>query len=336
MRDIYFEAEWQELYAKRENLPLECVSFSCTYGQVEYRFLVRPIVVKGKKYPFFDIVTPYAFSGPLLMPTEDTPENKKLLAEQFDAYFDKYCRKKGIVAEFVQFSPWEKNDEPFKELYQLDYRSKIVGIDLTKKDLMTDELNARRRRSVRSGQKQGVEVIFDYNGERIDDFLRLYQFTIDKYDVIDYYRFSREFIAELFEKLKGKVCFACGMYKGKCVSICLLLESDKYLHYYLAGHDPEFLYTNANSLVIYTAAVKAQQEGRKTFVLGGAEGNLLEFKQSFTRDCCFNYYSGQRIRNPEVYDMLTQINNVPETEYFPAYRDNGKVQYLKKVPDEEK
>ena len=31
MRDIYFEKEWQELYAKRENLPLECVTFSCTY-----------------------------------------------------------------------------------------------------------------------------------------------------------------------------------------------------------------------------------------------------------------------------------------------------------------
>lgn len=326
--DIYFTKVWQQLYAQREGYELDSVSFNCNVGTVEYSFLRRPIIIKGKEYPYYDIVTPYAFSGPFLSCSEDTEECRNALAEKFNDYFDAYCLEHGIVAEYVQFCPWIDGHIPFEPYYQIEYRTRIVGIDLTKADLMKDELDGKRRNKVRIALKKGVKIFYDYQGKMIDEFLRLYQFTVDKHNAIDYYRFDREFLEASFRKLQGKIYFAYGMIDGLCASISIILESQDYAHYHLVGDDPQLLDSNANSLLIYNVACKAQKEGKKVFILGGAEGSLMDFKRTFTRECFFDYYTGKKIRNPGIYDKLTRANGVMETKYFPAYRDNGSVQYM--------
>ncbi len=316
--DIYFSREWQELYAERGNMELDGVSFNCDLGSVKYNFLKRPVVIHGKSYPYMDILTPYAYSGPLLFPAEDTSECVERLVNAFDLFLDEYCREHRIVAEYVQFNPWIGNDTPFKRIYQMDWQipSRIVSIDLTKPDLMMDELNARRRRSVRNAQKQDVKVGYDYQGELMDEFMRLYQFTLDKYDVTEYDTYTRDFVQKVFQKMKGQVYFAYCLYEGECVSICMVLESKNYIHYHLAGHNPNKLHTNASSLLIYSLACKAQQEKKKKFILGvsGTE-QLEEFKLSFTRNSVFDYLCGRKIRDPVIYEMLVQINGVTESKF---------------------
>lgn len=323
--DIYFLKEWQQLYAERDQLRLDSVHFVSDAGSVEYSFGRRAIEIKGEKFPYEDIVTPYAFSGPLLMPKENTDICKKKLAEQFNCYFQQYCDDQNIIAEYVQFSPWLKDYEFFRDIYQLDFRTHIIAMDLRKGDLMRDELNGRRRRAVRNAMKQGVEVFFDDSGKMIDEFLRLYEYTVQKYHAIDYYRFNRNFIQKMFEQLPGKVSFAYAVYGGRCAAICMLLKQGKYIHYHLAGNDPEMSRTNASSLLIYSVASKAQQEGYELFILGGAEGTMMEFKKTFTRNCVFDYYAGKKIRNNIIYDMLVKKNGKEKTAFFPAYRDDGKV-----------
>lgn len=326
-QDIYFTESWQQLNAQRDGNTLDRVHFSCEAGSVEYGFCRRNIEIRGEHIPYQDIVTPYAFAGPMLMPREDTAECRAELAKQFDAYFQQYCLDTGIVAEYCQFSPWLKNHEAFAPFYTLDYRTHIVGIDLTKDDLMSQELNGRRRRAVRSAQKQGVQIFFDDKGDMIDEFLRIYEFTVSKYNAIDYYQFDRPFMEKMFSQLPGMVRFAYAMVDGKCASICMLLKYGNYIHYHLAGNDPALSHTNASSLLIYEAARKAQEEHYRLFVLGGAEGALLQFKQTFTQNTFFDYYAGKKIRNPEVYDQLVRKNGILQTLYFPAYRDNGNVQF---------
>lgn len=332
--DIYFEEAWQQLYAQRQGMRLDSVRFACDAGEVCYGFLRRPVELRSERQSYEDIVTPYAFSGPYLAPREDSASCRRALAQQFDAYFQKYCEDEGIVAEYVQFSPWLKNHEAFEGLYRLECRSHIVAIDLTKPDLLMDELDARRRRSVRDALKKGVQIRYDGAGEMIDEFLRLYEFTIQKYHANHYYRFDRAFLREMFRRLPGGVRFAYAVHEGRCASICLLLQQGDYVHYHLAGNDPACLSLNASSLLIYDVARTAQQEGRKLFVLGGAEGAMLEFKRTFTRSGFYEYFSGKRIRNQAVYDRLVAETGTQHSAYFPAYRDDGRVEFMNWRPTE--
>lgn len=335
-QDIYFSQAWHQLYAERENKPLDHVSFSCDAGDVEYGFFRRPVVVRGEPQPYEDIMTPYAFAGPELFPREDTPECRAELARQFDRHFQQYCDEQHIVAEYAQFSPWLKNHEAFADLYQLDLRSGIIGVDLTKPDIFMDELNGRRRRAVRSAMKQGVEIFYDTKGEMIDEFLRIYDYTVQKYDATNYYRFDRPFLERMFELLPGKVAFAYAMHEGHCINICMIVWEKPYVHYHLAGNDPAASRFNGNSLLIYDIARRAQEQGYELLVLGGSEGNMSEFKSTFTRSAFFDYYAGKRIRNQAAYDMLVEKNGIKETPFFPAYRDNGSVQYMIWLKDKEK
>ncbi len=321
-RDIYSTKEWQILYAKREGFELDGVVFSCDEGKVEYEFLKRQVVINGKAYPYCDIITPYAYSGPQLDFSDTSWESRKELIRKYNQFLDKYCKDNGIIAEYVQFNPWMGYDVYFKDMYEMDFRTLVIGLDLSKPDLMMDELNARRRRSVRNAIKQGVEVFFDYEGKMIDEFMRLYEFTLDKYEVLSHYFFNRSFIQEMFDALPGRVSFAYCMFEGKCVSICMNIESEEYAHYHLAGNDPAAQYSNASSLLIYSCAEKFRQAGKKYYILGGCAGEdrLREFKLTFTKDCLFNYYCGKKIWDGKVYNYLKQESGIHNSIFFPIYR----------------
>lgn len=325
--DTNFSKEWQKLYAEHQGLNLDSFSFSCEYGSVDYVFCKRSIEIHGIKFPYEDIVTPCGFNGPYLTPAEDSSECKRMLAHAFNDSFQKYCNEQRIVAEYVQFNPWNKNHEPFREIYDVEFRCHTLAIDLTKDNLFMDELDGRRRRSVRNAVKQGVQIFYDDSNLMVDEFLRLYDFTIQKYGLSNYYHFNHRFIEHMFTVMKGKICFAYAMYQGKCVSICILIKNGEYIHYHLAANDPAESKANGSSLLIYDIAEKAQKSGYKYFDLGGANGSLLEFKQTFTRSGFTDYYVGKKIRNQEIYDMLVAENGIGETAFFPAYRDNGKIRF---------
>ncbi len=299
---------------------MERVFFNGAHGDVEYGFMKRPIEIKGEKFDYVDIVTPYAFAGPLLKPVEDTPQCRKLLAAEFDAWFQNYCKEHRIVAEYVQFCPLCKNHRDFSEFYEESLRTVDVAIDTTKDDIMMEELYYKRRTAVRNAKKMEVEIRFDHDGEMIDEFLRLYENTIEKYDLPDYYKFDRAFIEKSFSVLKGNVFFAYATQSGCCVSICMVLKDRENLHYHLAANDPEMLHLNGSSLLIYELACYAKQLGLKRLVLGGADDKMWEFKKTFTREGFYEYYVGKCIRDSEAYTYLVEKNGVKDTVFFPAYR----------------
>lgn len=326
VKDIYFTEEWQKLYADRGNLDMDTFHFECQWGNAEYIYAKRPIIIDGTEYPYYDIVTPYAFSGPLFFAAEDTEACHLRLVDAYEEAFDQHCQKEHIIAEYVQFNPWLHNSAYLEKFYDMDFRSVIVGIDLTK-DIWNEELHSVRRRSIRKAWKSDVEIVFDEEGKYLDEFLRLYDFTVKKYDAVEYYRFSKEFIDRLFKDLKGRVLLVLARREGRFMNATIVLKGGEFSHGFLAGNDPEASMYNGNSLVLYEAAIRMQNEGHKAFILGGGEGTLTHFKDTFTKDCYYDYYAGKRIRNQQKYDEFTRMNGVLETKFFPAYRDNGKVKY---------
>lgn len=103
-----------------------------------------------------------------------------------------------IVAEYVRFSPWLGNHKDFLSCYEIYPNQTTIGIDLKMRDIWSEEISSKRRNIIRHAQKLGVTVGFDYTGEMLDDFLKLYSLTIERNNIGGYYVFSKDYLKRHF------------------------------------------------------------------------------------------------------------------------------------------
>jgi hypothetical protein len=318
--DIYFEPAWGELYAIKENGLYQTFLFRSGYGQVYYSFVKRLIDIKVDGLTYYDIITPYGFSGPVVL--ENSKNNRTELLEEYKKSFDNYCFENRIVTDSCRFSPWIKNHVDFTHMYELVPNYTTVGIDLSVESIFMDELSSKKRNMIRKAKKLGITIHYDFKGENLDRFLFLYEKTIIKNDISDYYRFSKDFLLDNFKRLSGKILIAYAEFEGNIISIAIFLLNAPYIHYHLASNDTNHKGTPANDALIYEIAEYGKKNGYKYFMLGGAGSNshLHSHKMGFTKNSEFDFYKGRRICNPDVYQKILMNCKKVDASFFPSYR----------------
>lgn len=319
--DVYYLPEWLALYAQRDGETYGYYKYECSEGSVVYPYVLRKTPHLVNDIQYYDIITPYGFNGPCVI--DCTLENRTNLINRFDMDFTAYCKANNIIAEYVRFSPWLHNCDDFGRLYKLRNNNRTVAIDLTAPDIMADEFRSKRRNQVRLAQKSGVEVQFDFSGESVGDFYRLYQKTIDKNSIGEYYNFSLRFLERHFDELQGHVFLANSVVNGQIISSCYALHHGEHLHYHLSANDYEMTKFQGNSLLVYELAQWGKEHGCKYLHLGGvgvANESLMRFKFSFTNSNGFPFWVGTRILNRAIYDTLTLERGGINPGYFPEYR----------------
>lgn len=323
--DIYFLPEWGEYYeTKEQDGKMQIFEVNHELGQVFYQFVVRriPIEIGGENY--YDTITPYGFSGPIII--ECNAGKKAELAAIFNEQFQKYCEEQNIVAEYIRFNPWLKNFQDFQDYYSKRNRGTTIFIDLTVDDFYMDEFSPKARTQVRRAQKSNVEIEFDFTGSTTTQgFFRLYKAMAQKKGFKDYDLFSEEFLRKSFESLEGKQFFINAKYEGQYVSSSFMLSHGDYLHYHLTANDPEFSHLAANSLIVYEACRWGVENGKKEVHLGsGLVEPIFKFKKGFTKTEPLELVIGKKIRNQDVYDELVahKIKNggIEDPNFFPLYR----------------
>lgn len=320
MPDIYFLPEWGEFFETKEHEgKVHFFDVKHEWGQVFYQFIVRPIPVQMEGPTYYDIITPYGFSGPIILACE--PERKQQLVEHFDEEFQKYCAEHRIVTEYVRFNPWLKNRQDFEQLYEFRDNGSTLYIDLTVDDFFMDQFASVTRRQVRKALKNNVEIEIDYTGEHVAEFHRLYMMTAEKNDIDPYYLFSEESLRSSFDRFQGKQFLISAKHEGRYISSALMLHHGDYVHYHLAANDPALYSFAGNSLIIYEACKWAVAHGKKELHLGGAgnDENLYRFKRNFTRTEPLPLLMGKRIHNQPAYDQLVEVKRQKEGIRFPGY-----------------
>lgn len=324
--DIYFLPEWGKFFEdKEENGKWALFEFKNDVGHIFYQFIVREIPLDTGDVVYHDIITPYGFSGPVILACREG--DRKQLVAQYDEAFQHYCEENNIVTEFVRFNPWIQNVEDFEHLYSFRHTSDMIYIDLTVNDFFMDEFSPKTRTQVRKAQKNNVEIEFDFTGETVDEFHRLYNITASRNQISnEYYLFSEEFFRESFKVLKGRQFLVNAKYEGKYISSSLILHYGDYIHSHLTGNDPDYFHLAGNSLIQYEACRWGIENGKKEFQLGGTApyANLHRFKKGFTKTKALDLVVGKKIRLQEAYDHLvnikTQSGDIKVMDYFPLYR----------------
>lgn len=343
--DIFFTPEYALLFEGTEGKVRQSFAGEAQlffYGNEE-NYIIYPFFKrKLSDLPFydflppefrgwFDIVSPYGYSGPISHITQADSEGR--LWQEFFQEFHNYCVENKIVSEFARLHPYIKNHIFIEKCLDIRKRGRIVYIDLTQ-DLSAIKkgLDKGNKASLSKAVKNGIEIFRSENKEDADAFYELYLHTMERNEAEGAYIFSRKFFDNLFHLLAKYSSLFCARYKDKIIAASLFLFKKDFFHYYLSGSDAGFLSLCPNNLLLYETISWAKEQGFKIFNLGGGfreNDSLFSFKSSFSKTS-LEFYTYSRIHNEEAYRILCvakensrtdkRLGEAGRVDYFPAYR----------------
>ncbi len=321
--DIYFLPEWGKAHQDLDGGVATIFEFEDQSGHIYYQFIKRKVPDELGVGQYYDIITPYGFSGPIIL--NNKPGEEELLLSRYEKEFNDYCQKEKIVAEYVRFSPWLMNHRDFGRFYTLKYNDYTLYTDLSVRDFFMEEYCSKIRTKIRKAGNLGVMVEYDFSGVSLNEFCRLYQKTIRKNEISGYYHFHEDFLNRVFKSLNNRLFLINARFGKECISSAIFMEYGDYLHFHLVANDYNHYQKNANSLIMYEAAQWGQKNGKKQMHIGGGPAaELFAFKKQFTKKGFCDFYVGKKIRNEAVYNNLVNIKirngQIKDESYFPLYR----------------
>jgi hypothetical protein len=306
-REVHAHPEYVRLYEA------EVVRALCAVSEgVLYPFLLRelPFGAEGT-----DIVTPYGYGGPFCWGDVD--------AAGFWAAFDAWAAEQGVVSELVRFSLFPERLLP----YPGDREKRLLNV-VRELGPSADELwmdyEHKVRKNVKKARRSGLRVEIDEAGARLDDFLRLYEQTLERREAEERYRFSRDFFERIHDRLPGGFVYAHVLAGDRVVSSEVALLSATTAYSFLGGTEESSFPQRPNDLLKVELMLWAKEAGKRRFVLGGGYepgDGIFRYKRSFAPHGLVPFEVGMRILRPDVYEALAERASGPrEPGFFPAYR----------------
>ena len=300
-----------------------------TEGRVHYPFLLRDL----RKEPFwrpevgeaYDIITPYGYGGPEIIPgkegKEPSPEGKKQLYREFYAEFRQWAEKNKVVSEFVRFS---LSSEARPHYYgKVEHNNDNIVVDLSK-DPGDAWMGFRHkvRKNVLKALSGGLEVHEDPEGQRLDSFLEVYYDTMQRRQADSSYFLPAEWFKKLRQKMPGYHMFFHAMQGDKVVASELVLYAKERVFSFLGGTLDAYYPLRASDLLKFRIMEWARRNGHKQFVIGGGHkphDGIFAFKKSFAPNGVMPFYTGKMIFDEKKYLALCGNRN-RRGSFFPEYR----------------
>lgn len=324
--DIYFDLNYGKLYEKIENGKAVDYHYDGPEGQVSHLFLLRKIPIQIDGSPWFDLVTPYGYGGPLIESVAQGYRKEELTAA-FEKKFSAYCQTKKIVSEYVRFYPLISNAMDFCRIYHIHYMRNTLGTNLRAyDDPINQEFSRGCRKNIRRAIRKGVTWRVTPKPEQIDVFKDIYYSTMDRNHAADYYYFDDEYFQMCLEKFKEHMLFVEAIYHGETIAAGLYFTYNKIIHIHLSGTRSEYLYLSPAYILRYAVTCWGKENGYELIHHGGGRSNssndsLYLFKKQFAQNTEFASYHGRKIWNYDVYNKLcSAVKRQSDQDYFPAYR----------------
>lgn len=316
--DIYYQNEYAEsLKIHGDGSPLliyyEGKSVKLFYVVMK-RDIFEDVNFRGylKQEELYDFETPYGYGGPIVIGDFSKKEQEKFKEE-----LKLYCIEHGVVSQFVRFYPLLNNwvySGIFDELKEL---KETVFIDTENEENIFKNMDSKNRNMVRKAIKNEITIVQD-KGERLDDFIRIYEHTMQMHDADEYYTFKRGYFEYLIEHMRDNVCFFYAIYKEQIISASMFFYNKDIMHYHLSGTEPEFRHLAAANLLLYEAAVWAAQNNISKLHLGGGMtkgDSLFGFKKQFNKYGQVPFVIGKTVFMMDKYEELLDFREKNEQEF---------------------
>ncbi len=284
-----------------------------------------PFKRKIETNKYFDVFSPYGYGG-FIFEGDVTTQNIKVCYE----YYLEELKKENIISAFVRYHPLLNNANNLREVSTIIDLGKTINIDLKSLDVVWDNIHSKNRNMIRKAKKNGVEIKHSKDLSLFDEFIKIYNATMDGNNANSEYYFDNEFYSSIHNDLYDNYEIFYAVYEDKIISMSVILFANNKVHYHLSGSIFEYRKLAATNLLLYEAACWAIDKGYKTFHLGGglgaAEDSLYKFKIAFNKKSDNQFSIGKDIVDKEKYKKLVALRKEldkdfnEDSNFFPLYR----------------
>lgn len=267
---------------------------------------------------YFDLSTPYGYGGFWIEGDEISFVEKS---------YKEYCLDNGFISEFVRFHLLSGHQNFYDGYTESLTNNVIRALDIPIDEILID-FEYKVRKNIRKANKSGLEIVMDYSGDRINEFLKIYYSTMIRNKANSLFMFPEEFFKTI-NKLNGNFAYFYVSYKGIFISTELVLYGTENCYSFLGGTNPDYFPLRPNDFIKFEIIKWAKEKGLKRFILGGGYGSndgIYNYKKSFAPNGVTEFYIGKRIFDNDKYNKLLELRKNAdnmfnsETNFFPKYR----------------
>jgi len=299
-KDVYFTEEYVKLY-ETNNEKAVCFVYNEGDCYLLFPYLLRMFQIDNRSY--YDFETPYGYGGPIV-----NTQNCEFAERALNAFYNYACCN-GYVAGFIRFHPLLKNAEYCTSLGQTISDRYTVAIDLQSdiESVWMDEIHTNNRNIIKKGLKNGLRFIADYRYDYLNEFIALYNQTMNKLNADNFYYFPNSYYIQLQTNILNSF-LGITLYGDKVIAAAIFFYSEKIGHYHLSGNDKSMLKLCPNNFMLWEAAKELKIKGVDSFHLGGGtdsdeHNSLFEFKRKFSKSV-YQFKIGKIIFNQMIYNKL--------------------------------
>lgn len=297
--------------------------FEHASGTVLYPLMLRD--VPGSDAGDTDLADPYGYGGPFVLAGDATA-----VAPAFWEALEAWAGSERAVSLFGRPSLFPEQVLPWPQETAQVVGTHIV-VDLAPS---TDELwmaaRHKVRKNVKRARRSGISVTVDLDGAHLDQFVDIYESTLDRREAADRYYFGRAVFERLVQRARGTFAFFHAWdADGALVSTELVLTSKHHLYSFLGGTRASAFADRPNDLLKWQVIEWGKQTGRTHFVLGAgavADDGIYRYKLAFAPTGEVPFVLGRRTLNSEASHRLVAERVAREpgwsarAGWFPAYR----------------
>ncbi|MEW7278489.1 GNAT family N-acetyltransferase [Aquimarina sp. 2201CG1-2-11] len=283
----------------------------------------RQIGINNKVTPYFDVISPYGYSGPLY--NEDT------VLEDDITYFwtqvDQWYQDNNVVAEFIRFS-LNKNFTGYSGCL-VKTLSNVKGNLLENFEDQWTSFLPKVRNNFRKATNYQLEFkIFhkdQITKEVISIFNEIYVSTMNRNNADSIYFFSASYFENLILSNLDNFSIAVTYFEDIPISIELIINYKDTFFAFLGGTNAEYFSYRPNDFLRVKIIEWAIHNGVKYYVLGGGmkdgDGLYKNKKSLFPKDEDVVFCTGRKIVNEVVYDELCKEAS---HDYSSVHKENLK------------
>ena len=326
--EVFAHPEYVRLYSVESCRGL-CAAWKSGSLRVLHPFVLRDVAGepywKGSAGTLFDVTSAYGYAGPFAW---GDPGDRA--AECFWREFRAWAMEHQVVSEFVRLNPFEQGSYPGETWPTTAHIIRSLDGDET---ALWMDFDHKVRKNVMKATRCGVRIEIDETGKRLDDFLRVYEHTMDRRRALKVYYFPRQFFERMHQQLAGQFAYFHALVDGQVVSTELVLVSKRSVYSFLGGTLENSFRERPNDLLKFAIMKWAKRQAKAHFVLGGGnrgEDGIYRYKRAFAPRGETPYRLGGQIFSKELYDALMDGRQrfeqergqawVPTQGFFPAYR----------------
>lgn len=260
------------------------------YYQDETTRGINVVIKKSLEDGYSYVETPYGYGGFLI---------EGDFAKVFDAY-DRFCKEEKIAKEFIRFHLFYETHQQFQGLLESKSNNIVRSLTETIEEIQKD-FEHKVRKNIKKAVSNGLTMLISKDNKYLNDFLNIYEKTMNRKNATEKYRFDRNYFTTL-NQMEENIMYFFVLHEETIISCELVLYDKTRAYSFLGGTLNEYFDLRPNDFLKFEIIKWAKNQGLTHFVLGGGTGSddgIFKYKKSFAPNGVVKYYLGDTFFIPE-------------------------------------